>query len=88
MEPAARLLRENFSSWDEAYENYLDGYHWWARIDGRDADVWESERGQAYLEMKDDPDFGPLFDDTLFQATVVPVPGVTAQQLSQEAAGN
>ncbi len=88
VEPAARLLRENFSSWDEAYENYLDGYHWWARIDGRDADVWESERGQAYLEMKDDPDFGPLFDDTLFQATVVPVPGVTAQQLSQEAAGN
>ena len=88
VEPAARLLRENFSSWDEAYENYLDGYHWWARIDGRDADVWESERGQAYLEMKDDPNFGPLFDDALFQATVVPVPGVTAQQLSQEAAGN
>lgn len=87
LEPAAALLSENFSSWDEAYENYLDGYQWWGRLDGQNTDVWETERGQAYLEMKADPGFGPLFDDTLFQTGVVPVPGVTADQLLQSVLG-
>lgn len=26
VEPAARMVKANFKSWDEAYENYLDGY--------------------------------------------------------------
>ncbi|MCL2046918.1 MAG: hypothetical protein FWG88_11105, partial [Oscillospiraceae bacterium] len=26
-------LRYYFSSWDEAYDNYLDGYAWWSRAD-------------------------------------------------------
>lgn len=88
LEPAAKLLRENFSSWDEAYENYLDGYQWWLQIDGRKTDVWKTERGQAYLELKKDPNFGPLFDNTLFQTGVIPVPGVTAAQLLQSVLGD
>jgi hypothetical protein len=32
-EPFARLLRETFTSWDEAVENYLDGFAYWAHID-------------------------------------------------------
>lgn len=81
VEPAARLLKENFSSWDEAYENYLDGYNWWARNNVLDQDIWMTERGQAYLELKKDPEFGRFFDDALFQAGIIPVPGVTAAQL-------
>lgn len=74
LEPAAALLKENFSSWDEAYENYLDGYHWWARENVLGQDVWASDRGLLYLEMKDDPLMGPLFDDSLFRTGVIGLP--------------
>lgn len=74
VEPAARLLDENFSSWDEAYENYLDGYHWWARENVLNQDVWDSERGLLYLEMQEDPEMSPLFDDTLFRTGVISLP--------------
>ena len=33
VEPAAQLTQETFTSWDEFYMNYLDGYNWWARND-------------------------------------------------------
>lgn len=36
LEPAALLLFTNFSSWDEAYENYVDGYTWWARTNAQE----------------------------------------------------
>lgn len=74
VEPAATLLCENFSSWDEAYENYLDGYNWWARNDVLNQDIWGTERGKAYQKMKRDPKIGPIFDDTLFQTGVIPLP--------------
>lgn len=83
LEPAARLLCENFSSWDEAYENYLDGYNWWARNDVLGKDIWETERGQVYQEMKNDPERADIFDDTLFTAGVTPVPNLTASQVLQ-----
>lgn len=83
LEPAARLLCENFSSWDEAYENYLDGYNWWARNDVLNKDIWETERGQVYQEMKNDPERADIFDDTLFTTGVTPVPNLTASQVLQ-----
>lgn len=79
LEPAATLLSENFSSWDEAYENYLDGYNWWARNDVLNKDVWDTLRGRTYRQMSD----SNIFDDSLFQTGVIPVPGVTADQLLQ-----
>lgn len=72
--PAAILLSENFSSWDEAYENYLDGYHWWAREDVLDKDVWQTFRGQKYRSMRKHPQLDPIFDDTLFTTGVIPLP--------------
>lgn len=74
LEPAATILCENFSSWDEAYENYLDGYNWWARNDVLDKDIWETSRGKLYLEMKADPTIGTIFDDTLFRTGVIGLP--------------
>lgn len=74
VEPAATLLCENFSSWDEAYENYLDGYNWWARNDVLNQDIWGTERGKAYQKMKRDPKIAPIFDDSLFQVGVIPLP--------------
>lgn len=74
LEPPAAILQENFSSWDEAYENYLDGYHWWARENVLDTDVWETSRGQRYLRMKNGED-AAIFDDSLFHKEIIPVPG-------------
>ena len=77
LEPAATLLCENFSSWDEAYENYLDGYIWWSGIDAKDA--WDTGRGVNYKSMSK----SSIFNDALFQTGVIPVPGVTAEGLLQ-----
>ena len=83
LEPAATLLKENFSSWDEAYENYLDGYNWWDRNDVLNRDIWDTPRGRIYQRMAD----SEIFDDALFQAGITPVPGITAEQLLQEVLG-
>ena len=74
LEPAATRLCENFSSWDEAYENYLDGYNWWDRNDVLNKDIWETSRGKSYLEMKEDPSTKFLFDDALFETGVIGLP--------------
>lgn len=69
-EPAARLTAENFSSWEEFYENYLDGYNWWARNNVVGMDPWETERGPLCRKMLEDP----ILDDTLFQTGVIGLP--------------
>ena len=74
LEPAAAILCENFSSWDEAYENYLDGYNWWARNDVLGQDIWETSRGGYYLKMKADPKTAGIFDDSLFETGVIGLP--------------
>ena len=45
--PAAELAFATFSSWEEFYENYLEGYAWWARID-----VASYLQGQALLQQQ------------------------------------
>lgn len=70
VEPAARLAVENFSSWEEFYENYLDGYNWWARNNVVGMDPWETERGPLCRKMLENP----ILDDTLFQTGVIPLP--------------
>ncbi len=74
LEPAAAKLCESFSSWDEAYENYLDDYNWWERNDVRGQNIWQTERGKLYQEMKADPKLGGLFDDSLFEIGVISLP--------------
>ncbi|MGI5988573.1 MAG: stalk domain-containing protein [Dysosmobacter sp.] len=79
LEPAAAALRENFSSWEEACENYLDGYNWWAREDVGSKDPWTVTRG-PYLKnlMEKNP---AVFDDTLFSAPIKGVDGISAETL-------
>ncbi|MCD7948202.1 MAG: S-layer homology domain-containing protein [Oscillospiraceae bacterium] len=57
--PASTLLAEHFDTWDEAYDNYLDGYAWWSR-----SDISEGRPRETYWEsMKI---FYPdVFDDSL-----------------------
>lgn len=74
LEPAATILCENFSSWDEAYENYLDGYSWWARKDVLGEDIWLTERGQVYKKMLQDKKVASVFNNTLFEIGVISLP--------------
>ena len=76
---AAAALRENFSSWEEACENYLDGYNWWARENVGSKDPWTVTRG-PYLKnlMEKNP---AVFDDALFSAPIKGVDGISAQAL-------
>lgn len=72
LEPAAAILSTQFSSWDEAYENYLDGYHWRTWTEPGEGGVWETPLGRSYQEqMKQDPRVAPLLDDSLFETGVI-----------------
>lgn len=88
LEPAVILLKENFTTWDEAYENYLDGYHWWSRSNVLGKNVWESERGKLYQNAKGSKESGHIFDDTLFTRPIISVPGLTANALVKQTLGN
>lgn len=55
VEPAAALLCETFSSWEEAYENYLWGAAWWERID---VEAFRTAREKSRAEGR----IGPLDD--------------------------
>ena len=79
LEPAATLLRENFKSWDEAFENYLDGYNWWAREDVGTKDPWTVTRGPYVKKLMQN--YSELFDDAMFKKSITGVPGVTAESL-------
>lgn len=80
LEPAATLLKENFSSWEEACENYLDGYNWWARNNVLDTDIWNTERGKIYTRLKET--YGDeLFNDKLFRTKIIPVPDLTIDDI-------
>lgn len=79
LEPAATLLHDNFKDWDEACENYLDGYNWWARENVGTKDPWTVTRGPYLKRLMQS--YGKVFDDSLFKAPVKGVAGLSAEQL-------
>jgi hypothetical protein len=62
IEPAANVLKINFSSWEEAAENYIDGFNWWSR--GLNPETAES-RLHSFKYVIPDMVSG-IYDDTLF----------------------
>ena len=87
VEPAVRLLQENFSSWREAYENDLDGYNWWRREDATGEDPWDFGVGFSYTNMMNDEKYAALLDDDMFSREVIPVPNLTIEDLLAEISG-
>lgn len=79
IEPAADLLKEYFSSWDEAIENYLDGYSWWSRTDMTGKDIWTEPRGIKYQKILSS--YPDLFDDAMFTSDIIPVPGLKSYDI-------
>lgn len=61
LEPAVRELQERFESWDQLYENFLEGYYWCVREDLGDSEIWDTDLGKTYLYLKNDPGTRTLF---------------------------
>ena len=74
VEPAAKILRQKYSSWDEAYKAYLFQYYNWPEASDGQTDIWQTPRGEIYQKLKEDPATGFIFDDSLFTAPVIGVP--------------
>ena len=79
LEPAATLLQKNFKNWNEAFENYLDGYNWWAKENVGTKDPWTVTRGPYVKKLMQN--YSELFDNSLFKNPIRSVDGVTAEQL-------
>lgn len=75
IELAANVVHDNFSSWDEAMENYMDGYAWWGRTDVSKENTNYKKRCALYEQIKASQSADNLyFDDSLFKKPVVARP--------------
>jgi len=63
MTPVIKLLRSEFTSWDEANDNYMDGFAWWSRTDLKDFNSEYYLRRDIYSAIADDP---TLFDSSVW----------------------
>lgn len=88
IEPAAKKLKANFTSWDEVQQNWLDGYALYASIDvsaatGTDYEVRKAKYEQLKADDQKNTDT-KLYDDTLFTKDIIPVTGSNAASLWKE----
>lgn len=65
--PAAEELRESFRSWDQVYENFLEGYYWCVRENLGDKDVLDAPLGRTWLYLKNSPNTRILFNSEMFE---------------------
>ena len=68
MEPAIALLQMHFSSWDEAVDNYLDGFSYWGNHNPALPNTDYAIRRGIYAQLRT---IEGLFDDSLFAATPI-----------------
>ncbi|MCL2152742.1 MAG: DUF1266 domain-containing protein, partial [Oscillospiraceae bacterium] len=54
MQPIIDKLRSTFSSWEEACDNYMDGYAWWSRTDVSQTVSEYKNRLKIYQDIKED----------------------------------
>ena len=69
MLPIIERLKETFSSWDEAVDNYMDGYAWWSRTDISQEGTEYKRRLGYYEDMREDKF---LFNPTLWTSGFIP----------------
>lgn len=71
VEQQALRLSETFSSWDEATENYMDGYAYWSRTNMDDTGTEYIRRLRIYEELKTAQESdGLLFDPSVWTSSV------------------
>lgn len=85
IEPAARRLQKNFTSWEDVQNNWLDGYVWWADVDMSKSGNEYENRKEVYEQLKTaQKEDGELFDDSLFTSEIVPLTDISYKALYQE----
>jgi hypothetical protein len=67
MLPVIERLRDTFSSWDEAGQNYLDGYAWLSRTDRSLPGTEYAHRVRIYNELKTRTGDRNLFDERVWE---------------------
>lgn len=73
-EPAVKKLQENFDSWEEAYDNYVDGHVWWSRTDIRGLEYEDWGRRAECKELMEI--YSDVFDNNLFKEKIISVDGI------------
>ncbi len=73
-EPAVKKLQKNFSSWEEAYDNYVDGHVWWSGTDIRGLKYEEWGRRSQSKQMLET--YKEIFDNSLFKEKIISVDGI------------
>lgn len=68
VKPAAIKLQKNFSSWEETYDNYVDGHVWWSCTDVRGLNYEEWGRRAECKEMM--LNYKDVFDNNLFKERI------------------
>lgn len=85
IEPAAKKLKKNFTSWEEVQNNWLDGYCLFADVDRNKSNTDYTNRKALYEQLlKEQQETDLLYDDTLFTEELLPVSGVSYQTLLKE----
>ena len=85
MEPAIMKIKENFTSWDEVQNNWLDGYCLFAGIDREAANTDYTVRKALYEELKSEQnEKAPLYDDNLFQQSLTVLPNISYKTVMRE----
>lgn len=85
IEPAAKRLKENFSSWEEVQNNWLDGYCVFACVDKTQENTDYTNRKALYGQLKEEQsENGLLYDDSLFEKEIVPIEGISYKTLFDE----
>ena len=72
VEPIAERLSLTFTSWDEATENYMDGYAYWSRTDVSKDNTSYKQRLKIYEDLKAaQAKDGLLFDPNVWTQSVI-----------------
>jgi len=72
VKPVAQRLRDTFTSWDEATENYMDGYAYWSRTDVSKENTSYKQRLKIYEDLKAEQSTkGLLFDPDVWTQPVI-----------------
>lgn len=85
MEPAAKKLQKQFTSWEEVITNWLDGYALACTIDiNEPGNDYESRLSVYETLVSEQSAKGVLYDDTLFTQEIVPLQQISYTTILDE----
>ena len=85
MEPAVKKCKDNFTSWDDVQNNWLDGYCLYASIDRTAPNTDYTVRKNLYEDLKKEQKEGHLlYDEELFKQDIIPLSDISYQSVVRD----